>query len=198
MQEPLAREAEALMTALAQTLTAAGAARLMALPSGTPVAEPAGLPVLRWLGPALEAVPSAAEPALTALVTAAPRLAWRQTYSRDEAPDTFLDNYGWTELVGAKGLYRDPAVSAGLLILGPRTDYPPHSHPALEHYVPLSGVADWYDEDHGWRSVAPLTVVRHRPGVRHAMRTGADPLIAYFLWSGADIGVSARLDHPAA
>ena len=157
--------------------------------------EPAALPVLSVLPTLWSQAPRPVRPAIEALLGLAPDLQWRQTYGV-EAGDAFLRNYGWTELAGPKGLRLEPGFSAGLLLLGPDTLYPAHNHPALEYYVPLSGTADWFDEDLGWRPVAPLQLITHRPMVRHAMRTGGQPLFAYYLWSGEGLGVSAKLtDH---
>lgn len=122
----------------------------------------------------------------------APFLGWRQTYDRAQASAAFLRGYGWTELIGRGGVLREPGISAGLLLLGPDCHYPEHRHPALEYYVPLSGTARWFDSDLGWREVPPLRTIVHRSGIDHAMHTGAEPLLAYFHWSGAGVGDHAR------
>jgi hypothetical protein len=150
------------------------------------------LPVLETLGAVLAHAPATARPFVAELVALAPTLAWRQTYKPGEAAPGFLRGYGWTELAGAKCLVRDASVSAGLLLLGPEVVYPSHQHAALEHYLPLSGHAEWYDEDLGWRRVPPLTRILHRPWIRHAMRTADEPLLAYFLWTGPGVGERAR------
>jgi mannose-6-phosphate isomerase-like protein (cupin superfamily) len=154
----------------------------------------AGLPVLRWLDVlARQAPPPAAEVvALTAAL--APQLRWRQTYGRDEADAPFLDNYGWVELIGHGGLRRRTDTSIGLLVLGAETLYPHHHHPAVERYVPLSGTAQWFDEDRGWRPIAPLQTILHRANVAHAMRTTDEPLLAFFHWSGEGVAERARFN----
>jgi hypothetical protein len=196
MVQSLESMASALMTALAGAAPRDGPSEVEFFPD--PAAppgpqDPVSLPVLRWL-PALAAqAPASARPVLDALQALAPHLTWRQTYTSEESDEAFLSNYGWTELVGAKGLFHDPTVSTGFLLLGADTFYPPHSHPAIERYLPISGVADWYDEDQGWRPVAPLNLILHRSGVRHAMRTGGEPLLAYFHWSGPGVAVRSRL-----
>ncbi len=122
----------------------------------------------------------------------APSLAWRQTYGTQQADRQFLSRYGWTELVGSKGILQEPGISAGLLLLGPNCHYPAHRHPALEYYVPLSGTARWFDTDLGWRDIPPLQTIVHRSGIDHAMRTFAEPLLAYFHWSGTGVSDQAR------
>lgn len=150
------------------------------------------LPVLEHLSAAVAGAPMASRPVVERLARLAPALVWRQTYGAGEASAAFLRNYGWTELIGARGLLRDPAISAGLLLLGPDTLYPAHHHPALEYYVPLSGNAEWFDAEQGWRQVAPLRTIVHRSGIDHGMRTRGEPLLAYFHWSGAGVDDRAR------
>ena len=156
------------------------------------VPSPSYLPVVDQLPRTPAYAPVEARKLIEDFVAIAPALAWRQTYQAGEANAAFLLNYGWTELVGAKGIIHDPSVSAGLLLLGPHTHYPAHSHQALEYYVPLSGAADWYDEDAGWRVVPPLATIVHRSGINHAMRTTTEALLAYFHWSDFDTGDRAR------
>ena len=151
------------------------------------------LPALRWLDDAIAAAPAVLRDALADWGRRAGDLEWRQTYARTEASEDFLDRYGWCELVGPGGICRDAHISIGLLLLGPDCHYPPHSHPAVEHYVPLSGAAEWFDADRGWRDVAPLTPILHRAEVVHAMRTSDRPLLALFHWSGQGIGQRARM-----
>lgn len=154
---------------------------------------PTSFPVLTQLPQLAQGAPHACHAAIEALQDAAPSLHWRQTYGRDNPNDDFLDNYAWVELIGKAGLYHDSSTSIGLLLLGAHTHYPEHFHPATELYIPLSGKAEWYDEDAGWRQVTPLTPILHRTMIRHAMRTGDEPLLAFFQWSGPDITSHARM-----
>lgn len=202
--EPVASQStsqfQALLEALARLLDDAG------LPMRPPVngraahpaRTPTQLPVLSSLGAVLDHAPPQCRAFIANLNAVSARLDWRQTYPRDEIDDAMLNGYGWTELVGAAGLVRDASVSAGLLLLGPHVHYPEHQHPALEHYLPLSGLAHWFDADLGWRRVPPLTPIVHRSGVPHAMRTGDEPLLAYFHWSGPGLDQASRLsDRPS-
>jgi hypothetical protein len=189
---------EALLDALGTVLATAAPPLLLPVVNG-PVLRPKAarrLPVLETLGQAVAQAPEVSRPFLAGLLDVAPELVWRQTYQKGVVDDAFLRGYGWTELVGAGGLVRDPSVSTGLLLLAPGVHYPPHQHPAVEHYLPLSGLADWFDEDRGWRPAAPLTTIVHRSEIIHAMRTGREPLLAYFQWSGPGLQTSARLSDP--
>ena len=164
-------------------------------PTGTTAAHP--LPVLACL-PALAPLASPATRELTAAaVAAAPALHWRQTYDgRDVAPD-FLDGYGWAELLGPYGPWPCATARLGFLLLGPGTHYPPHAHAAEELYLVLAGTADWQKGAEPWLPVPPGSTIHHTPHLPHAMRTTAEPLLAMYLWWGADLAVHARMAAPA-
>jgi Dimethlysulfonioproprionate lyase len=158
----------------------------------TPAAS-AELAVLAWL-PRCAADPCCLDPKLVAdLCAAAPRLLWRQSYRQEEVGSEFLQNYAWTELLGASGEGSRLRIACGALLLGPRTFYPPHHHEAEEVYVPVSGTAEWLQGDGVWRRWQPGTSIHHRSQETHAMRTGLEPLLALYLWRGADLS-AARLD----
>lgn len=153
------------------------------------------LPVLRWL-PQIAAAPNAFDADLVhALCAAAPTLEWRQTYTLEETGAAFLENYGWTELLGPKGLTTGAKISCGLIVLGPDTLYPHHRHEAEEIYVPLSGTAAWQQGDAVWRERAPGTVIHHLSEEPHAMRTREEPLLAMYLWRSENLHQEARLDR---
>ncbi|MGB6308916.1 MAG: dimethylsulfonioproprionate lyase family protein [Steroidobacteraceae bacterium] len=156
--------------------------------------EASALPVLCWL-PQIALDPAAFGPGLVAeLCRAAPTLAWRQTYTAGELDAAFLDNYGWSEIVGGTGPLASERIACGFLMLGPATHYPRHRHDAEEIYLPLSGTAAWQQGDTVWREHSPGTLIHHAGGEPHSMRTGASPLLALYLWRGANLAQKARLD----
>ena len=153
----------------------------------------AGLPVLRWLPEiACDTAAFGAE-LVAALCRAAPSLAWRQTYTAQDLGAGFLDNYGWSEILGASGPLASERLACGFLLLGPATHYPRHRHEAEEMYLPLSGTAAWQQGDEVWRRHPPGTPIHHASEEPHAMRTGAGPLLALYLWRSADLSQKARL-----
>jgi hypothetical protein len=164
----------------------------------------ARLPVLRWLpelaggaasiGAASCGAASCGADLVAAVCRMAPLLDWRQTYSTADVDAAFLQNYGWSEIVGLVGPIQSERIACGFLILGPSTIYPSHHHAAEELYVPLSGTAAWQQGDMVWREHAPGTPIHHRSLEPHAMRTGGSPLLALYVWRGADLGQKARLD----
>jgi hypothetical protein len=157
----------------------------------------ASLPVLRWL-PKIGADGTAfAVDVVAAVCRAAHSMSWRQTYSLQDVDAAFLDNYGWSEILGEIGPIAGGRIACGLLLLGASTHYPRHRHAAEEFYLPLSGTAAWQQGDAVWRDRTPGTLIHHAGDEPHAMRTGASPLLALYLWRGAGLTQKARLDLAA-
>lgn len=137
-----------------------------------------------------------------ALAEAAGRLGdeayWTQNpnYRRQPPDPRFLENYGYFVVAGpADGppaFVEAPELAMGFLLLGPGTLYPAHRHPAEEIYIPLTGEGEWRKEDAPWRREAAGAVIHHPPGIMHATRAGAAPLLALYLWRGA-LATHARL-----
>ncbi len=162
-------------------------------------AVPFGLPVCRFWAPALETTDEQGPLAgmIHALQALGPWLVWTQNPNYLRLPPTaeFLDRYGYAVIAGpADGpaaLIGHAGLALGVLLLGPRTHYPQHSHPAIELYVPLNA-GEWWRGDGPWRSERPGAVIHHGSEVVHATRAGDAPLLAIYLWSG-DLGTHAQL-----
>jgi hypothetical protein len=154
------------------------------------------LPVLRWL-PQICAERIAFADLIGDVCRAAPSMAWRQTYSTTDMDAAFLDNYGWSEILGESAPIAGGRIACGLLLLGPSTHYPRHRHDAEEIYLPLHGTAAWQQGDLVWRDRMPGTLIHHASDEPHAMRTGAGPMLALYLWRGAGLAQKARLDAAA-
>ncbi len=146
--------------------------------------RPAPLPVLSWLA----GMPQHAAPVTAALVRTLERTAgqlrWSQTYRVPDVPESFLQNYGWTELLGLTGPVASEHLAAGFLMLGPHTHYPSHRHQAEELYVPLAGRALWQQGARPWTERAPGELVHHQGDEQHAMRTTEQPLLSLYVWRG--------------
>ena len=154
----------------------------------------ARLPVLRWLPELVSGAAPFSADLVTAVCRAAPVLDWRQTYTTQDLEPAFLDNYGWSEIVGSVGPIQGERIACGFLILGPATCYPSHRHAAEELYLPLSGTAAWQQGDTQWRERALGTTIHHRSEEPHAMSTGTAPLLALYVWRGANLAQKAQLD----
>jgi mannose-6-phosphate isomerase-like protein (cupin superfamily) len=173
------------------------AERVAALPGSAAAAlEPqAPLPVCRHWPAALAGLDAGwARP----LASLAPALRWTRNpnYRRAPPDPDFLANYGYAVIAGpADGPaapIRCETLALGILLLGPGTHYPLHSHPAVELYVTLSGDGDWWRDDGPWQAVPPDRVIHHESLAPHATRAGASPLLAAYVWQG-DLGRHARL-----
>jgi hypothetical protein len=147
---------------------------------------------------ALEGLSRYAAPSTRALVEAiaaiADELHWRQTYSAVDFGERFLRNYGFSEWTGTRGAFASDAIACGVLILGPDTEYPAHSHEAEELYLPLAGRASWRSAGADWRLRAPGTWIHHPSWTTHAMRTAREPLLAAYVWRAGDLAAKSRID----
>lgn len=155
--------------------------------------EPSMVPVLRRLSEIQESAPEFSASVVKALVAAAPYLAWRRSYTPAEIGTSFLENYGWTELVGLTGPVASEHLACGVLVLGADVTYPRHRHEAEEIYVPLVGTARWQGEDGRWREQTPGTVIHHVRYEPHAMQTGPECLLALYLWRSANLAQKSQL-----
>jgi mannose-6-phosphate isomerase-like protein (cupin superfamily) len=166
---------------------------LEAPPAASAPTPACALPVLAWL-PALPALAAPDTGRLVELlVEAASSLAWRRTYAAGEVSPAFLARYGWAELLGPYGPLASHRLRLGFLLLGPDTLYRPHAHAAEELYLVLAGTAAWQHGQEPWQDRPPGTAIHHPPRLPHATRTAAEPLLALYLWWGADLNVHARL-----
>jgi len=156
---------------------------------------PSALPVLRWLPEAKADAPALTLELVNDLCRAAPAMARRQTNTATEVGAAFLENYGWSEIVGLSGPLASERIACGFLLLGPETHYPRHRHEAEEVYIPLAGTASWQQGDGRWRERPPGTVIHHASHEPHAMRTGGRPLLALYLWRSANLHQKAYFDR---
>jgi hypothetical protein len=160
--------------------------------------EPRSLPVVS----ALRNLSHFAAPQTRALVEAVAALAgdmdWRQTYTRDDFGERFLQNYGWSEWIGQRGIFESDAIACGVLLLGPGTEYPAHSHEAEELYLPLAGHAWWRSAGSDWRLRPPGEWIHHPSWTSHAMRTAREPLLAAYVWRAGDLTAKSRIDRDTA
>ena len=128
-----------------------------------------------------------------ALEAAAHDLDWRQTYGKADFGERFLENYGFNEWIGQRGAFISDTLACGVLLLGPQTEYPDHSHEAEELYLPLAGRALWRAAPSGWRLRPPGEWIHHPSWMRHAMQTSDEPLLAAYVWRGGDLQAKSRI-----
>jgi hypothetical protein len=152
------------------------------------------LPVVAYL----EGLARYGAPRTRALVVAVAAMAgdldWRQTYASADFGRRFLANYGWSEWIGRRGAFESDAIACGVLLLGPDTEYPAHSHEAEELYLPLAGTALWRSARSDWRLRRPGRWIHHPSWTTHAMRTTFEPLLAAYVWRAGDLTAKSRID----
>ena len=156
--------------------------------------QPTPHPLVRFLPAALALTRTHAPEVASVLEPIAERLPWRYGYEpRPDAPG-LESAMGWAELVGPEAPFGSGEVCFGLTVIGPRSYYPPHHHPAIELYYVLVGHADWTA---GERTATqpPGATILHQANSVHAMRTGEEPLLAIYSWTGDVISPSVWADR---
>lgn len=154
---------------------------------------PNSLPCLAHLDRAARIAGEAAQPMLRLLAERRGEFRWGQTYKPADFGQRFTDNYGWLELFGTRGHFDSRRVAAGLLVLGPGVVYPDHHHVAEEIYIPLTGGTEWRMAEQPFRPRAAGETIYHASNVSHAMRTGAEPLVALYLWRGGPLAARSTV-----
>ncbi len=124
-------------------------------------------------------------PLLDAAAGAVGVVRWSEFYAEDDWSRPFLADFANGEGIGPDGRIRDERVILGLFLLGPHAVYPPHAHPAEEFYVPVAGNVEFeVGAGSGYRAIPPGGVVLHHSNVSHSIRTGAEPSLSVFGWTG--------------
>lgn len=159
---------------------------------------PVPLPCLKYLPRAAAIAGGGAEALAQGLARHAGVLRWAQTYTEADFGRDFLDRYGWTELVGTRGHFVSETIAAGFLLLGPEIVYPDHHHVAEEIYVPLTPATEWRKGGGAFVARAAAETIHHPSNVSHAMRTGAEPLLALYLWRGGPLAEKSTVTGTAA
>ncbi|HEV7307662.1 dimethylsulfonioproprionate lyase family protein [Ensifer sp.] len=109
-----------------------------------------------------------------------PLLEWkcRSVYD-DTASENFLTGHGNAMIVGPGGLEDRSDLWLGATLMAPNVRYPDHDHAPEETYLVLSegefqhGTSEWFSPGVGGSFYNP-------PGIRHAMRSGETPLLAFW------------------
>lgn len=99
-------------------------------------------------------------------------------------PQGFRGRFSFVELAGPKGMITSDVVSFGLYLQQSGTVYPSHWHEAVEHYLVMSGTADWQMDDAPYVRRAPGEPFIHASNQRHATTTFDEPLLALWFWQG--------------
>lgn len=125
-------------------------------------------------------------------------LEWRQSYSAAEIGESYLKGMGYVELMGPRGHYPSDTVAFGFVAIGPDSLYPEHRHRAEEIYAILSGTGEWRYDLGPWTRHGAGEVVHSAPNRWHALRTGTEPLVMLYAWTGGDLAQKPELVPPGA
>ena len=130
---------------------------------------------------------------IKALRRAAPELEWRQTYTKEEVGERFLQTYGYVELFGPTGHYRSNQLRGYLGFWGPDLTYDWHAHEAEELYFTLAGQAVFAARGASNVSLKPGQARSHAANQPHMMITLDQPYLCYVLWRGAGLDGLPRM-----
>jgi mannose-6-phosphate isomerase-like protein (cupin superfamily) len=158
--------------------------------------EATRLPVTEILEQVVAAGTPAAQGLLNCFLRHNPRLHWEQSYRKQDGlvPQAMLDGYAFAEILGQRGPFVSDRIRAGLAIWGPDIDYPQHRHEAVEAYVLLAGSAYFRFDDGAEQLRLADDVVYVEANRRHGLRTGAEPVVIFYLWQGGDLRQTSRFD----
>lgn len=100
----------------------------------------------------------------------------------------FANNYGYSVICGPESgppaLIKDAEISFGLMLLGPATHYPLHSHPADEIYYTVTGPSFWRTGADTWSSRETGEIIHHPSWIPHATLAADRPLVLLYVWQG--------------
>lgn len=193
--------AGAVLSALADLARSRGgpladfAATMTGLPCDAP--PPRWLPVCDRLHllPALAS--DATRPAVQALVAAADRLRWQQTYDEaDGFKRDWLDAYGWVNLVSPEGIALCDRIRVSVGHWGSAQIYPEHRHEPEEFYLVLAGTATFRAAGRPDIAAGPGDIIHHQPNQSHGFETGRHPLLAAAFWRGGALMTKSVLSRP--
>lgn len=110
-----------------------------------------------------------------------PALSWgRKSGPTPGANVGFAEGHANTIIMGPGGLERRSDVWLGVSLLAPNVRYPDHTHPPEETYLVLSS-GDFRQADDPWFEPGIGGSFYNPPHIRHAMRAGPAPLLAFWL-----------------
>jgi hypothetical protein len=143
---------------------------------GAPGLEAARVPVCDWVGPALDGVAMARAELGAAFAAVEGQLRWAP---RAGSEGTFRDSHANAVILGPGGLEVRDDLWVGVTVMAPYVRYMDHDHAPEEVYLSLSP-GEWWNAGMDWTDPGPTGFIYNPPGIKHAMRSGAEPFLA--LW----------------
>jgi hypothetical protein len=143
---------------------------------GEPGVSAARVPVCDWIGRALDGVAMARAELGAAFAALEGQLRWAPRAGSEGA---FREGHANAVILGPGGLEARDDLWVGVTVMAPYLRYMDHDHAPEEVYLPLSP-GEWWNESMDWTDPGPTGCIYNPPGISHAMRSGAEPLLA--LW----------------
>jgi hypothetical protein len=111
-----------------------------------------------------------------------PLLNWRCRATNDAttASENFVTGHANAMIIGPSGIEDRRDVWLGVSLLAPHVRYPEHNHEPEEVYLVISE-GEFRQEEGGWFSPGIGGSFYNRPLIKHAMRSLASPLFAFWL-----------------
>ncbi len=207
MNQTLFESAQWLVGAIARGLRARSAEgvdevldRLSEQPLDAPhfrVPEITQLPVLRHFAECTAETMLLDADLAAAIAAVADHLQWRQSagYNDKVLGEGFLENYGWSQIIGPHGFFAGHDFLLGFIMLGPHHHYKDHYHPAPELYWPLTAPSEWKRGAGHFQMKPAGATIWHQPNVIHATKTAGHALLAIWCWT-RNTATPARLVKP--
>jgi hypothetical protein len=108
-----------------------------------------------------------------------PALRWYRRSTADPNDSVFWNGHANAVILGPGGLEERNDIWVGVSLMAPHVTYVDHDHPPEEAYLALTP-GEWWNADMDWTDPGAGGLIYNRPGIRHAMRSGATPFLA--LW----------------
>ncbi|WP_308797784.1 dimethylsulfonioproprionate lyase family protein [Agromyces silvae] len=106
-----------------------------------------------------------------------PRLHWTLGDLESELSDPLTQNYAEAAVVGPNASVTCDTVEVRILVMGPHSTYPEHSH-ALESLTLVLSEGEWRRARGAWFRPGTGGVAWNPGGITHAMRTHREPMLA--------------------
>jgi mannose-6-phosphate isomerase-like protein (cupin superfamily) len=119
-----------------------------------------------------------------AILDAAPRLSWRQSYTEAQVGADYLRRYGWFNLAAPSGPFvsQETRISIGYFDAG--LVYPRHWHRAAETYFVIAGSAVFQRDGAPDALLGPGETYENPPRAVHAAIMKPGPLLTLAIWTG--------------
>ena len=165
-----------------------------ALPTSRLRVRPRREPITAQLSGCLARGPESTTNLRGAIADLAPSLHWRRAPSL-AGQGAFSRRHAYCELVGPSARVPSDRIKVGLFLMSANTVYPPHEHPAIELYLPLSGPVRFGLDFKPPRIRAPGRFVTIGAWKPHVIESLEHTVLMAWAWSGEIDGVY-RMSEP--